>query len=178
MDTPAGAQGADRDPFATFRRRLVARFSTDAWLVLVVKIVPAQSLADGTRVPDHWLAAAWPPLAGGPTRWPDAVVIGSPVADNAIAELCTRLPDDARLHIVDPDAVDASLAAQILLASDRNLEAYHRNGLTAFLAAERARVAARVTSAYTDHDPRFAAFRDALTSTVRGRRRADGDDPP
>ena len=81
MDTPAGA---DRDPFATFRRRLVSRFSTDAWLVLVVKVVAAQSLADGSRVPDHWLAAAWTPLAGGPTRWPEAVVIGSPAADNEI----------------------------------------------------------------------------------------------
>ena len=178
METPTGAGGAaDRDPFASVRRRLVARFSADAWLVLAVKVVASQSLADGTRVPDHWLAAAWTPPSSGPTRWPEAVVIGSPAADNALAELCTRLPDDARLHLVDPDAVDAALAAQILLAVDRNLEAYHRNGLTAFLAAERARVAARVSSAYTDHDPRFAAFRDALTSTVRGRRRADDEDP-
>jgi hypothetical protein len=178
MDTPAGSDGRPaRDPFATFRRRLVARFSTAAWLVLVVKVVAAQSQADGRRVPDHWLAAAWTPLDDGPTRWPEAVVIGSPAADNAIAELCTRLPDDARLHLVDPDAVDAVLAAQILLAADRNLEPYHRNGLTAFIAAERTRIAARVASGYTDQDPRFAAFRDALTSPVRGRRPMDDESP-
>jgi hypothetical protein len=178
MDTPAGAGGGvDRDAFATFRRRLVPRFEPDAWLVLVVKVVAAQSLADGTRVPDHWLAAAWTPVSGGPTRWPEAVVIGSPAADNAIAELCTRLPDDARLRLVDPDAVDAALAAQILVAADRNLEPYQRNGLIAFLAAERTSVAARVASGYTDHDPRFATFRDALTSPVRARRPMDDENP-
>ena len=178
MDRPARSHGRPgHDPFATFRSRLVAQFSTAAWLVVVVKVVSAQAQSDGTRVPDHWLAAAWTPLAGGPTRWPEAVVIGSPAADNAIAELCTRLPDDARLNLVDPDAVDAVLAAQILLAADRNLEPYHRNGLTAFMAAERARIAARVSSSYTDHDPRFAAFRDALTTTVRGRPGTDDGDP-
>ena len=164
------------DPFASFRRRLAPSFSVDAWLVLVVKVVASQSLADGARVPDHWLAAAWPPPAGGPTRWPESVVIGSPAADSTIAELCTRLPGDARLHLVDADAVDAALAAQILLQADRNLEPYHRHGLTAFIAAERARISARVAAGYTDHDPRFAAFRDRLVAPRAGRDRGAADD--
>ena len=178
MDPPAvGEPAAPFDPFATYRRRLAPRFSIDAWSVLVVKIVSAQSLADGARVPDHWLAAAWPPPAAGTTRWPQSVVIGSPAADNAIAELCTRLPADARLHLVDADAVDAALAAQVLLHADRNLEPYHRHGLTAFIAAERARTTARVAASYTDHDPRFAAFRDGLTaSRVRSERGPAADD--
>ena len=178
MSTPAGGKRpAPSDPFASFRRRLATRFSADAWSVVVVKVVGAQSLADGARVPDHWLAAAWPPPADGPTRWPESVVIGSPSADNAIAELCTRLPRDARLHLVHADAVDAALAAQILLHADRNLEPYHRHGLTAFIAAERARTTARVIAGYSDHDPRFAAFRDGLDAPGPSGR-ADDEEAP
>ena len=150
------------DPFAVFRRRLAATFSTDAWPVIVVHVVASQVLDTGARVPPHWMAAAWPPASNGPTRWPDAVVIGSPSADNALAELCQRLPADAKLFLVDTDAVDAALAAQILLAADRNLEGYQREGIWAFVASERKRVAARVANDYTDHDPGFARFGDSL----------------
>lgn len=150
------------DPFAVFRRRLASRFSVDVWPVIVVNVVASQVLASGARVPPHWLAAAWPPAASGPARWPEAVVIGSPAADNALAELCQRLPDDARLFLVDTDAVDAALAAEILLTADRNLEAYQREGIERFIASERARVTARIASDYTDHDPGFARFRDSL----------------
>ena len=151
------------DPFSVFRRRLSAKFSVDAWSVIVVGVVAARVLDTGARVPAHWMAAAWPPAASGPTRWPEAVVIGSPAADNALAELCQRLPGDARLFLVDADAVDAALAAEILLAADRNLEAYQRDGVAAFITAERKRVAARIAGGYTDHDPGFARFRDSLT---------------
>jgi hypothetical protein len=151
------------DPFAVFRRRLAPRFAVDAWAVIVVKIVESQTLATAARVPAHWMAAAWPPANAGPARWPEAVVIGSPAADNALAELCTRLPGDARLFLVDADAVDAGIAAQILLAADRNLEPYQREGIARFIAVERARVAARIAHDYTDHDPGFARFRDSLT---------------
>jgi hypothetical protein len=150
------------DPFAAFRRRLAPRFALDAWPIVVVKVVEAQALASGARAPAHWMAAAWLPAGGGPTRWPEAVVIGSPSADNALAELCTRLPDDARLLLVDTDAVDAALAAQILLAADRNLEPYHREGIVAFIESERRRTGARIRDGYTDHDPGFARFRDSL----------------
>jgi hypothetical protein len=151
------------DPFAVFRRRLATRFAVDVWPVVVVNVVALQTLDTGARVPAHWMAAAWPPASNGPTRWPDAVVIGSPSADNALAELCQRLPGDAKLFLVDTDAVDAALAAEILLAADRNLEGYQREGIWAFIASERKRVAARVANDYTDHDPGFARFRDSLT---------------
>jgi hypothetical protein len=150
------------DPFAVFRRRLAPRWSVDVWLGLVVKIVDAQTLAGGTRLPMHWMAAAWQPATQGPTRWPDAVCIGSPTADNALAELCTRLPGDARLFLVDIDAADAALAAEVLLAADRNLQPYQREGIAAFIAAERLRIAERIRQDYTDHDPGFARFRDSL----------------
>jgi hypothetical protein len=151
------------DPFAIFRRRLAPRFAVDVWPVVVVSVVPAQVLDTGARVPAHWMAAAWTPATQGPTRWPEAVVIGSPAADNALAELCQRLPNDARLFLVDTDAVDATLAAEILLAADRHLEGYQREGIRAFVASERKRIAARIANDYTDHDPGFARFRDSLT---------------
>ena len=155
------------EPFDVFRRRLAPRFSADAWLVVLVKIAVAHVVDNGARVPPHWMAAAWAPASAGPTRWPDAVVIGSPAADNALAELCGRLPPDARLFLVDTDAVDAALAAQILMAADRNLEPYQRDALCAFVAAERDRVAARVARDYTDHDAGFARFRAGLTHSSR-----------
>jgi hypothetical protein len=151
------------DPFAVFRRRLASRFSVEVWPVVVVHVVASQTLDTGARVPAHWMAAAWSPAGNGPTRWPEAVVIGSPAADNALAELCQRLPAEARLFLVDTDAVDAALAAEILLAADRNLEGYQREGIWAFVASERKRVAARIANDYTDHDPEFARFRDSLT---------------
>jgi len=151
------------DPFTIFRRRLAPRFSVEVWPVIVVNVVASQVLDTGARVPAHWMAATWPPAVDGPTRWPEAVVIGSPAADHALAELCQRLPNDARLFLVDADAVDAALAAEILLAADRNLEGYQRDGIRAFVASERKRIAARVANDYTDHDPGFARFRDSLT---------------
>lgn len=149
------------NPFAVFRRRLAPRFSGGVWPV-VVNIVASHVRHTGARVPPHWLAAAWPPADAGPTRWPDAVVIGSPSADNALAELCGRLPSDARLFLVDTDAVDAALAAEILLAADRNLEAFQREGIAAFISAQRARVATRIAHDYTDHDPGFARLLSKL----------------
>jgi hypothetical protein len=152
-------------PFDAFRRRLAPRFDVSAWPVLLVQAIPAatREAADArVNTPAHWLAAAWPPVAQGLDRWPEAVVIGSPAPDNALAELVGRLPGDARLCLVDADAVDAALAADILLAADRNLEPYQRDALARFAAVERARVAARVTRDYTDHDPAFARFRDGL----------------
>jgi hypothetical protein len=151
------------DPFTIFRRRLTPRFSVEAWPVIVVNVVASQLLDTGTRVPAHWMAAVWPPATSGPTRWPEAVVIGSPSADNALAELCQRLPAEAKLFLVDTDAVDAALAAEILLAADRNLEGYQREGIWAFVASERKRIAARIANDYTDDDPGFARFRDSLT---------------
>ena len=76
----------------------------------------------------------------GPARWPEVVVIGSPSADNALAELFAHLPDDARVFLAGVDNVDAALAAEILLAADRNLEPYQRDALANFIAAERKRV--------------------------------------
>lgn len=165
------------DPFAVFRRRLAPRFAIDVWPVVVVNIVASQVLDSGARVPAHWLAAAWPPAGAGPTRWPEVVVIGSPLADNALAELCTRLPSDARLFLVDTDAVDAALAAEVLLAADRNLEAYQREGIAAFIAAERNRSARRIASDYSDHDPGFARLLSSLRKQGPGDLPSQATDP-
>jgi hypothetical protein len=154
------------DPFAAIRRRLAPRFDVQAWPVLVVKAVPEQAVEGAeaiVRTPAHWLAAAWQPAARGPQRLPEAVVIGSPAADNALAELCPRLPADASLWLAGLDAVDGALAADILLAADRNLEDYQRAALLHFAQAERARLASRVAREYTDHDAGFARFRARLT---------------
>jgi hypothetical protein len=159
------------DPFAAFARRLVPRFDAGAWPVLVVNAVPAQSheTRDAiVRTPAHWLAAAWPPPARGLTRFPEAVVIGAPAADNALAELCTRLPADAGLWLADPDAVDGALAADVLLAADRNLEDYQRAALAQYAAAERARTARCIVRDYTDHDAGFARFRASLHGNAPG----------
>ncbi|MBK6394244.1 MAG: hypothetical protein IPF73_05810 [Betaproteobacteria bacterium] len=110
------------------------------------------------HTPDHYLAAAWAP--GAPrSRWPDAVVIGSPAADDALALLLRHVPEGAKLFLADLDAVDAALVARILLAADRNLEPYQRDGIAAFVAAEEARVASCIAAGYTDRDEGFERFR-------------------
>jgi len=53
----------------------------------------------------------------------------------------------------------AALAAEILLAADRNLEPYQRTGIAAFVAAERTRMARALAETYTDLDPAFLRFR-------------------
>jgi hypothetical protein len=152
-------------PLTALHRRLTAQYDPAAWPVLLVKAVPAHAreLPDVIlRTPDHWLAAAWRPTQQALERLPEAVVIGSPAADNALAELVLRLPGGAPLWLAHPDAVDAALAAEALLGADRNLEAYQRRALVHFVAAERARMAARLARAYTDHDAGFARFRRQL----------------
>ena len=141
--------------------RLVSRFDVDAWPALCVRVVSAGPGHPGTGLhpPAHYLAAAWSPCARGPQRWPEAVALGSPEADRALAELLTQLPEAARLFLVTPDDVDGALAAAIVLAVDRHLEDYQRAGLEAFIAHERARTRERIAGRYTDRDAGFERFR-------------------
>jgi hypothetical protein len=156
----------DDDASAFFRRRLATRCDGTVYPVLLVKVVPDGGVQFGNiwvNTPQHFMAAAWLPAEQGPSMWPEAVVIGAPAPDNALAELCRRVPRTARLFLVDSDSVNAALAAEILLRSDRNLEAYQREGITAFLEAERARVSARIEQDYGDLDEGYARFRALLT---------------
>jgi len=141
--------------------RLAARATEATWLGVCVRVVEARSVdrpALLTRTPEHFLAAAWAP--GAPrSRWPDAVVIGSPTADDALALLLRNVPASARLYLACLDSVDAALAARILLATDRNLEPYQREGIAAFVAAEAARDASRIAQGYSDRDEGFERFR-------------------
>jgi hypothetical protein len=150
---------------ARLTRRLASRWEPACWTAVVVRVIPAcEGVEDGVRVrtPDHYLGAAWPPAAQGPSRWPEVVVIGSPSADNALAELFAHLPDAARVFLAGVDDVDAVLAAEILLAADRNLEPYQRAALANFIAAERERVEMTIAAHYTDRDAGFERFRARL----------------
>jgi hypothetical protein len=149
------------DPFAANARRLAAQPTPSTWLGLIVEVVREAGPGEGetgARHPAHFLGAAWAPVSGGLSRWPECVVIGSPRADNAIAELFAHLPNDALLHLADLDVLDGALAGEILLACDRNLESYQREGVAAFVAAERARTSDRILAQYTDRDARFERF--------------------
>jgi hypothetical protein len=150
------------DAEARVSRRLAPRFAPDAWLALCVRVVPARQHDDGEAIvhtPDHYLAAAWAPPEHGPSRWPEAVVIGSPTPTRALDELLRHLPERATLHLAGLDDVDAALAAEILLHGDRNLEPYQREAIAAFVAAEQARTRATIAARYADRDPAFERFR-------------------
>ncbi|MBP8140260.1 MAG: hypothetical protein KAX82_05770 [Burkholderiales bacterium] len=146
---------------ALLAHRLSARCGDDTWIGTCVRVFEAARREGSEAVehtPDHYLAAAWAP--GAPrSRWPDAVVIGSPAADDALALLLRHVPEGAKLFLADLDAADAALAARILLAADRNLEPYQRDGIAAFVAAEEARVASCIAAGYTDRDEGFERFR-------------------
>lgn len=129
--------------------RLAARATEATWLGVCVKVVDA---------PAHFLGAVWAP--GAPrSRWPDAVVIGSPTADDALALLLRHVPSGETLFLADLDGVDASLAARILLAADRHLAPHQREGIAAFVAAQAARDADAIARTYTDRDEGFERFR-------------------
>ena len=146
----------------SWARRLTADYSPRAWRIVCVRVVgEAVRGIDGDSVhtPAHYLAAAWSPGTDTPSRWPEAVVIGSPTSERALAELATQLPGDAQLWLGTTDQLDAALAAKILLAADRNLEPYQREGIAAFVRAERARMNRALADTYTDLDPAFLRFR-------------------
>ncbi len=148
-----------------FARRLASRWELGCWTGIVVRAIPAGEHDEGgavVRTPDHFIGAAWAPVDGAPMRWPEAVVIGSPAADNALAELFIHVPDTARLFLAGVDDVDAAFVAEILLAGDRNLETYQRDALRNFIDIERARTRAAIAARYTDRDPGFERFRARL----------------
>ncbi len=135
-----------------------------------MRAIPAREREVGgslIRTPDHFIGAAWAPADRTPARWPEAVVIGSPAADNALAELFVHVPDAARLFLAGIDDVDAALVAEILLAGDRNLEAYQREALRVFVAAERERTRAAIDARYSDRDPGFERFRARVLDPTR-----------
>jgi hypothetical protein len=153
------------DVAARVARRLAARWSSDAWTGVCVRIVTAttrEERGERVAVADHFLAAAWPPAGRGPSRWPEAVSIGSPESHHALFELFGKLPPHARLYLASPDEVDAALAAEVLLASDRNLERYQRDALQAFVAYERQRTRDAAAARYSDRDAGFERFRTRL----------------
>jgi hypothetical protein len=153
---------------ARLRRRLAPRFERGCWTGLIVRAIPAREFEEGgqaVRTPDHYLGAAWPPADEAPVRWPEAVVIGSPSPDNALVELFRHLPAERRLYLAGVDDVDAALAAEILLAADRNLEPYQREALAAFIAAEHERTRGVIADRYSDRDPEFERFRRRVLGT-------------
>ncbi len=158
------------DAVARIARRLAPVFTRECWTGLCVRVIDAATHETGdtiTHTPDHYLAAAWAPAAHAPSRWPEAVVIGSPTASRTIETLLQHLPGDASLFLAGLDDVDAALAASILLAADRNLETYQREAVEAFVRAEHARVERIIASRYSDRDPAFERFRDAVVGGDR-----------
>jgi hypothetical protein len=156
---------------ADITRRLAPECAADTWIGLCVRVIRAATRdIDGAKVatPDHYLAAIWAPSPGLPHRWPEAVVIGAPTSERTLGSLFAHLPDDARLYLTTPDDVDAVLAAEILLAGDRNLEPYQREGIAEFITAERERTRVATIERYTDRDAGFERFRArALTAPHR-----------
>jgi hypothetical protein len=152
-------------------RRLATRYEPGCWSGVVVRAIDAAVRdIDGARVstPEHYIGAAWAPVdAGLPPRYPDVVVIGSPAADNAIAELLVHVPVDAKLWLAARADVDVALAAEVLLAADRNLEPYQREALEHFVAAERERTRHDVAARYSDRDAAFERFRTRVIGTRR-----------
>jgi len=154
------------DAWQRFGKRMLGRASRDAWIGILVRVIPeaTRRMRNGVaRTPAHFLGAAWLPASEGLARFPEFVVIGSPQAGDALALLFDHLPRNAKLHLAGADDVDAALAAEILLAADRNLEPYQRSAIARFAASERERVSAHIKRLYSDHDPVYERFRRQVT---------------
>lgn len=158
------------DDDARVARRLAPSWSVDVWTGACVRVVAAATREEkgaSIATPAHFLAAAWAPAARGPSRFPETVVIGSPDPTRALDDLLRHLPQDAKLYLASLDDVDVALAADILLACDRNLEPYQAAGVAAFAHAERERIRRVVGQHYTDVDAGFERFRARLLSADR-----------
>jgi hypothetical protein len=156
-------------------RRLATRYEPGCWSGVVVHAIGAgeHDVAGlRARTPDHFIAAAWAPVDGLPPRYPDVVAIGSPAADDALAELLVHVPADAKLWLASRDDVDVALAAEVLLGADRNLEPYQRDALRRFIECEHDRTRSEIDARYSDRDARFERFRAAVVgaSSPRDRR--------
>ena len=153
------------------RRRLAPHWRDGCWTAMIVKAVPAATHEENgalVRTPDHYVVAAWAPADGPALLLPEAAAIASPDAERALLELARIVPGDAPLYLAGPDRVDALLAAEVVLAADRNLEPYQRAGLEAFVEHQKQRRAALLRELYTDRDEEFERFRNAALG---------GDDP-
>ena len=157
-------------PGADVAARLASRAGDATWIGVCVRVVDAarvQGPAGAVSTPGHFLAAAWAP--GVPrSRWPHAVVIGSPGADDALALVLRHVPAGAKLYLAPLDCVDVALAARILLAADRNLETYQRGGIAAFIAARHEHDAASIAAGYSDRDEGFERFRTRVLDEKPG----------
>jgi len=136
------------------RTRLLARPRPGCWLGLVIRAFPATD--DPSGGPVHWLLAGWAPDAGGLyPRLPEFAAIASPDRDRALAELFVHLPPAEPVHLVSPERVDAALVGEMVLAVDRHLQPWQRDGLQAFVAAQREAERERIRARYTDREAGF-----------------------
>lgn len=148
-------------PLAAAARRLTTAYVPGAWVGAVRRAFEADAFG---HHPAHYLVALWePPPPGQPLlpRWPAVAAIASPDANAALLELVRHLPAGARVWLCDT-VVDWALVAEIVLRSDTNLQAHHRAGLSAFVERCGQVDAQRIAHEYTDREPGFERFRDAL----------------
>lgn len=176
------------DPLlATLRRRLLVRPRPGAWLGLVIRAFPLTDRDEPAprnerpRTDDgpvHWLVAGWLADADGLVpRLPEFAAIASPDRERALAELLAHLPPEAPVFLTTPERVDAALVAELVMAVDRNLQPWHRDGLRAFIEARREADRALIREFYTDRDEGFERLRQRLLEG--GAVGEDGkEDPP
>jgi len=154
------------DWLRTARSRLIPRPEPGCWIAIVVKAIDAamhEMVALRERTPAHYLVGAWAPGDGGLyPRLPEFAAIASPDGERALRELFTHLPAQVRVHLVDERHADVELLAQMVLACDRNLEAYQREALERFAAQCRQALHERIRRRYTDRESGFERFRDRL----------------
>lgn len=164
------------EALAAARRRLRARWSPACWLGFLVRAVPPQTIeAPEGRIhlPAHYLVGLWPPTEGPPVLYPEVAAIASPDADAALLELLRHVPGDEPVHLLRAEQVDTRLLADIVLATDRHLEAYQRAGLEAYVAAQGAARAQAIARLYTDREPGFEAMKARLLGEGPGQ----GEEP-
>jgi len=142
-----------RDP------RLLSRWQPGAWTGAVREVFDGATefvkTAGGPAVqtyPAHRLLALWPPqtpAAPLPARWPQQVQLSAVEARDAPAALLALVPDGAPLWLHgDAQAVDWTLAAEIVLHHDPALRPFQADGLRDFIAAEREASFARLNADY------------------------------
>jgi hypothetical protein len=157
-------------------QRIVPEWMPGVWVGAVRRAfgpLPEPVAAAGGDVvenqPNHWLLALWrPQRLDRPFlfRWPYVVSLHACEDQHAATlQMLTQLPRGERVWVVSDD-VDWGLLAEIVMLTERQLQASHYRALQDFISAERRTTLARIAHHYGAHHEAVTGF--AETQPVVG----------
>ena len=136
---------------------------TDVWTPACWFGFFTEALPELDGYPAHFLVACWQPVVSPLLpQLPHLVAIISRSSANAAAELLRLVPLDVPIILLKSDQVNVGLITEMILSSDRHLTEHYRQGLEAFVEADRGKWRRKIQANYSDVDDSFERFKSKL----------------